>query len=100
MQAAVSRALAGQGSRPAPGSRVRLENTGETATKLAQMSPEIPDRWTSTRCGRDGVRGQHIDTDWLARHSQIPGGDARFPAAFCYRMNELARRREKADRAA
>jgi len=32
-----------------------------------------------------------IDTDWIARHTQIPVETRMSPAAFCYRLTELAR---------
>ncbi len=70
-------------------------NTWETANKLAQMSPEIPiDDLERVLRGMDFV-ASHIDTDWIARHTQIPVETRVSPAAFCYRLTELARAANK-----
>src|SRR6478609_98351 len=70
-------------------------NTWETANQLAQMSPEIPiDDLERVLRGMDFV-ASHIDTDWLANHSQIPVQKRVSPAAFCYRLTELARAEKK-----
>lgn len=70
-------------------------NTWETANQLAQMSPEIPiDDLERVQRGMDFV-ASHIDTDWIARHTQIPVETRMSPAAFCYRLTELARAAQK-----
>jgi phosphate acetyltransferase len=70
-------------------------NTWETATQLAQMSPEIPiDDLERVLRGMDFV-ASHIDADWIAAHSQIPVQKRVSPAAFCYRLTELARAAKK-----
>jgi len=70
-------------------------NTWETANQLAQMSPEIPiDDLERVLRGMDFV-ASHIDTDWIASHSQIPVQKRVSPAAFCYRLTELARAAKK-----
>ncbi|MEI9935780.1 MAG: phosphate acetyltransferase [Pseudomonadota bacterium] len=70
-------------------------NTWETANKLAQMSPEIPiDDLERVLRGMDFV-ASHIDTAWIARHSQVPVETRVSPAAFCYRLTELARAAKK-----
>ena len=70
-------------------------NTWDTANKLAQMSPEIPiDDLERVLRGMDFV-ASHIDTDWIARHTQIPVETRMSPAAFCYRLTELARAANK-----
>jgi len=70
-------------------------NTWETANLLAQMSPEIPiDDLERVQRGMDFV-ASHIDTDWIAAHSRIPIQKRVSPAAFCYRLTELARAAKK-----
>ncbi|HKO52762.1 MAG TPA: phosphate acetyltransferase [Polyangiaceae bacterium] len=70
-------------------------NTWETANQLAQMSPEIPiDDLERVLRGMDFV-ASHIDTDWIAGHTQIPVAARVSPAAFCYRLTELARAANK-----
>jgi phosphate acetyltransferase len=70
-------------------------NTWETANQLARMSPEIPiDDLERVQRGMDFV-ASHIDTDWIAAHSQIPIQKRVSPAAFCYRLTELARAAKK-----
>jgi phosphate acetyltransferase len=70
-------------------------NTWETANRLAQMNPEIPiDDLERVLRGMDFV-ASHIDTDWIARHTQIPVETRVSPAAFCYRLTELARAAKK-----
>jgi phosphate acetyltransferase len=66
-------------------------NSWETATALAQMSSEIPaDDLERAQRGMDFIAG-HIDGDWIARHSRVPLEARLSPAAFCYRLTELAR---------
>ena len=70
-------------------------NTWETANQLARMSPEIPiDDLERVLRGMDFV-ATHIDTDWIASHSRIPVQKRVSPAAFCYRLTELARAANK-----
>jgi phosphate acetyltransferase len=70
-------------------------NTWETANQLAGMSPEIPiDDLERVLRGMNFV-ASHIDTDWIAAHSQIPIQKRVSPAAFCYRLTELARAAKK-----
>jgi phosphate acetyltransferase len=70
-------------------------NSWETATLLGQMSPEIPtDDLERAQRGMDFI-AQHIDADWLARHSQVPLEARLSPAAFFYRLTELARSAKK-----
>ena len=70
-------------------------NTWETANQLAQMNPEIPiDDLERVIRSMDFV-ASHIDTDWIARHTQIPVATRISPAAFCYRLTELARAAKK-----
>jgi phosphate acetyltransferase len=38
---------------------------------------------------------EHIDADWLVRHSRVPLEARLSPAAFCYRLTELARLQKK-----
>jgi phosphate acetyltransferase len=66
-------------------------NSWETATALAQMSTEIPvDDLERAQRSMDFIAG-HIDGDWIARHSRVPLEARLSPAAFCYRLTELAR---------
>jgi phosphate acetyltransferase len=66
-------------------------NSWETATALAKMSSEIPiDDLDRAQRGMDFI-AEHIDADWIARHSQVPLEARLSPAAFCYRLTELAR---------
>jgi len=70
-------------------------NTWDTANQLAHMSPEIPiDDLERVLRGMDFV-ASHIDADWIAGHSQIPVQTRMSPAAFCYRLTELARAANK-----
>jgi phosphate acetyltransferase len=69
--------------------------TLETATRLAAMSTEIPiDDLERVQRTMDFV-AQHIDADWLARHAQVPVEAQMSPAAFCFRLTELARAANK-----
>jgi phosphate acetyltransferase len=69
--------------------------TLETATRLAQMSTEVPvDDLERVQRAMDFV-AQHIDADWLARHAQVPVETRMSPAAFCFRLTELARAANK-----
>jgi len=69
--------------------------TLETATRLAAMSTEVPvDDLERVQRAMDFV-AQHIDADWLARHTQVPVESRMSPAAFCFRLTELARAAHK-----
>jgi phosphate acetyltransferase len=66
-----------------------------TATALSQMSREIPiDDLERAQRVMDFI-AQHIDADWIARHSQVPLEARLSPAAFCFRLAELARTLKK-----
>ena len=70
-------------------------NTWETATRLAQMSPEVAiDDLDRVQRGME-FTAEHIDTDWIAKHSRIPVEARLSPAAFCYRLTERARAAKK-----
>jgi phosphate acetyltransferase len=73
-----------------------VESTSwETATRLAEMSAEVPtDDLGRVERAMDFV-ARHVDVDWLARHGQVPVETRLSPAAFCYRLTELARRADK-----
>jgi phosphate acetyltransferase len=65
--------------------------TLETATRLGEMSTEVPvDDLERVQRTVDFV-AQYIDADWLARHSQVPVETRMSPAAFCFRLTEQAR---------
>jgi phosphate acetyltransferase len=69
--------------------------TLETATRLAEMSTEVPvDDLERVQRAMDFV-AQYIDADWLARHAQVPVEARMSPAAFCYRLAEQARAANK-----
>jgi phosphate acetyltransferase len=69
--------------------------TLETATRLAEMSTEVPvDDLERVQRTMDFV-AQHIDADWLVRHAQVPVETRMSPAAFCFRLTELARTANK-----
>jgi phosphate acetyltransferase len=62
-----------------------------TATALARMSGEIPvDDLDRAEQGMDYI-AEHLDIDVLARDSALPVETRLSPAAFCYRLTELAR---------
>ncbi len=66
-------------------------NSWETATALAKMSTEIPiDDLDRAQRGMDFI-AEHIDADWIAKHAQVPLEARLSPAAFCYRLTDLAR---------
>ncbi|HKO91950.1 MAG TPA: phosphate acetyltransferase, partial [Polyangiaceae bacterium] len=70
-------------------------DTWETATRLRQMSTEVPidDLARVERC-IDFVAEQ-IDVDFIARHARAPVQTRVSPAAFCHRLSELARASKK-----
>ena len=62
-----------------------------TATKLHQMSPEVPiDDLSRIRSAMDHV-AQHIYIDWLISHSKTTLEFRMSPAAFLYELTENAR---------
>lgn len=66
-------------------------STLETATRLGQMSTEVPiDDLERVQRAMDFV-AQHIDADWLVRHAQVPVETRMSPSAFCFRLTERAR---------
>jgi len=70
-------------------------NSWETATRLAELSAEIPiDDIDRVQRVMEFV-AEHIDVDWLARHSRVPVEARLSPAAFCYRLTERARAAHK-----
>lgn len=65
----------------------------ETAQLLAQMSPAIPaDDLERVQLGMSFI-AEHLDADYIARHSSAPVEARMSPAAFCYRLTELAKER-------
>ena len=65
-------------------------NSWETATQLSRMSTEIPfDDIERIQSVMDHV-ARHIDTVWIASHSSLPVESRMSPAAFCYRLGQLA----------
>ena len=75
---------------------IRVEsNSWETATRLHQMDPEVPeDDIERVQLGMDHV-ALYIDADWIASRAAIPVETRMSPAAFCYRVTERARAVEK-----
>jgi len=71
---------------------LRVPHTSwETAQRMAQMSPEIPtDDLERVQLTMSYVAG-HLDIDFIARHSAAPVEARMSPAAFCYRLTELAK---------
>jgi phosphate acetyltransferase len=66
-----------------------------TATKLYQMSPEVPiDDLARIRDAMDHV-AQHIDIDWLISRSKTTLDFRVSPAAFLYQLTEKARKANK-----
>jgi phosphate acetyltransferase len=66
-------------------------NSYSTATKLHQMSPEVPiDDLARIRSAMDHV-AQHIDIDWLISRSRTTLEFRMSPAAFLYQLTERAR---------
>jgi len=65
-------------------------NSWETATDLSRMSTEIPpDDIERVQLAMDHV-ARHIDTVWIAGHASLPVESRMSPAAFCYRLGQLA----------
>ena len=70
-------------------------NSYETATAVSKMSAEIPiDDLDRAQRGMDFIAG-FINAEWLARRSQVPVEARLSPAAFCFRLTELARALDK-----
>ncbi len=70
-------------------------NSWQTATHLSRMSTEVPaDDIERIRQSMDFV-ASHIDADWLAEKSSAPVEARMSPAAFCYRIVELAKQANK-----
>jgi len=67
----------------------------QTATRLAQMSTEVASDDLERVQRAMEFTAEHIDADWLARHSRIPLETRMSPAAFCYRLTERARAAKK-----
>jgi len=71
------------------------EDSWSTATRLAQMSSEIPvDDLERAQRAIEFV-ADHIDADWLAKYSEVPREVRLSPAAFCHQLTEKARRANK-----
>ena len=70
-------------------------NSYETATKLYQLSPEVPvDDLERMRSAMEHV-AQRIDVDWLISRSKTELGFRMSPAAFLYQLTEKARLAQK-----
>lgn len=70
-------------------------NSWQTATHLSRMSTEVPaDDIERVRESMDFV-ATHIDADWLSEKSSAPVEARMSPAAFCYRIVELAKQADK-----
>jgi phosphate acetyltransferase len=70
-------------------------NSWQTATYLSRMSTEVPaDDIERVRESMDFV-ATHIDADWLSEKSSAPVEARMSPAAFCYRIVELAKQADK-----
>ena len=65
----------------------------ETAQRMAQMSPEIPEDDLERVQLAMRFIAEHLDTDDIVRHAQAPVEARMSPAAFCYRLTELAKAR-------
>jgi phosphate acetyltransferase len=74
--------------------RVEMDSYS-TATKLQQMSPEVPiDDLARIRSAMDHV-AQHLDIDWLISLSRTTSDFRMSPAAFLYQLTEKARSANK-----
>jgi len=70
-------------------------NSYETATKLYQLSPEVPvDDLERMRSAMEHV-AQRIDVDWLVSRSKTELGFRMSPAAFLHQLTEKARLAQK-----
>lgn len=70
-------------------------NSWQTATALAQMSTAIPADDLERAQRAMTFVAEHIDAVWIADHSRLPLEARLSPAAFCYRLTELARTARK-----
>lgn len=70
-------------------------NSWQTATSLAQMSTAIPADDLERAQRAMTFVAEHIDAVWIADHSRLPLEARLSPAAFCYRLTELARTARK-----
>jgi len=67
-------------------------NSWETATHLSRMSTEIPaDDVERAQLSMDFI-ASHIDTEWITSLSAVPVESRMSPAAFCFRLAELAKK--------
>jgi len=70
-------------------------NSWHTATNLSRMSSEVPvDDIERIRESMDFV-ASHVDADWLAQQAAAPVEARMSPAAFCYRIVDLAKQANK-----
>jgi len=70
-------------------------NSWDTATALGQLTQEIPvDDLERAQRGMAFI-AEHIDVDWIVHHSALPREARQSPAAFCFRLTELARSLQK-----
>ena len=67
-------------------------NSWETATYLSRMSTEVPsDDIERAQLTMEYI-ASHIDAGWITSHSSAPVEVRMSPAAFCFRLAELARK--------
>ena len=67
-------------------------NSWETATNLSRMSTEVPaDDIERAQLSMDFI-ANHIDAEWITLHSAAPVEARMSPAAFCFRLAELAKK--------
>ena len=67
-------------------------NSWETATHLSRMSTEVPaDDIERAQLSMDFI-ASHIDAEWITSHSVAPVEVRMSPAAFCFRLAELAKK--------
>ncbi|MGC4095630.1 MAG: phosphate acetyltransferase [Nitrospira sp.] len=67
------------------------DNSWHTATEIAKMSHEVPgDDLERMEKTMDFV-ASYIDSAWIATHAAIPVEARLSPAAFCFKLTELAR---------
>ena len=67
-------------------------NSWETAANLSRMSSEVPaDDIERAQLTMDFI-ANHIDTEWITSHSAAPVEVRMSPAAFCFRLAELAKK--------
>jgi phosphate acetyltransferase len=66
-------------------------NSWETVRLMTQMSPEIPTDDLDRVQRSMSFVAEHINADLIARHSATPVEARLSPAAFCYRLTEMAK---------